>query len=152
MAPISLQRAAAPPLLMAAVVLGAAWKFASPEFPQRGVEDRTSAIARGDYLVHNVAMCVQCHSPRDEHGAIIVTQEFRGAPIPVMHPAWSSEWAARAPNIAGLPGFTDEQIVALLTRGQGTGRQPPMRPMPPFRMNEQDARAIIAYLRSLHPQ
>ena len=50
--------------------------------------------------------------------------------------------------IAGLPGFTDAQIIALLTEGQATDRNPPRPPMPPFRMSRQDAEAIVAYLRS----
>ncbi|HYN06375.1 MAG TPA: c-type cytochrome [Vicinamibacterales bacterium] len=105
-------------------------------------------VARGDYLVNNVAMCVQCHSPRDQRGNLIASQKLTGAPIPVRGPAWDSDWAYRAPALAGLPGFTDEQIVMLLTEGHAGDRPAPTRPMPPFRMNKQDAEAIAAYLRS----
>ena len=35
-----------------------------------------AALERGRYLTHSVAMCVQCHSPRDDQGAIIVGREF----------------------------------------------------------------------------
>jgi mono/diheme cytochrome c family protein len=105
-------------------------------------------VARGDYLVNNVAMCVQCHSPRDQRGNIIASQKLTGAPIPVRGPSWDSDWAYRAPALAGLPGFTDEQIVMLLTEGHAGDRPSPNRPMPPFRMNKQDAEAIAAYLRS----
>ena len=105
-------------------------------------------VARGDYLVNNVAMCVQCHSPRDQRGNILANQKLTGAPIPVRGPAWDSDWAYKAPALAGLPGFTDEQIVLLLTEGHAGDRPAPTRPMPPFRMNKQDAEAIAAYLRS----
>jgi mono/diheme cytochrome c family protein len=105
-------------------------------------------VARGEYLVNNVAMCVQCHSPRDQRGNIIANQKLTGAPIPVRGPAWDSDWAYRTPALAGLPGFTDEQIVMLLTEGHAGDRPAPTRPMPPFRMNKQDAEAIAAYLRS----
>ena len=105
-------------------------------------------VARGEYLANNVAMCVQCHSPRDQHGVILASQKFKGAPMPVRGPAWSDEWAFRAPAIAGLIGFTDEQIVMLLTEGHAGDRPAPMRPMPPFRMTRQDAEAVIAYLRT----
>jgi mono/diheme cytochrome c family protein len=105
-------------------------------------------VARGEYLANNVAMCVQCHSPRDQHGHLIENQKFTGASMPVRGPSWDSDWAYRTPALAGLPGFTDEQIVMLLTEGPAGDRPAPMRPMPPFRMNKQDAEAVAAYLRS----
>jgi mono/diheme cytochrome c family protein len=108
----------------------------------------TGDIARGEYLVNNVAMCVQCHSPRDQRGHLIENQKLTGASMPVRGPSWDPEWAYRTPALAGLPGFTDEQIVMLLTEGHAGDRPAPMRPMPPFRMNKQDAEAVAAYLRS----
>ena len=68
-------------------------------------------VARGEYLVNNVALCVQCHSPRDQRGNIIPNERLTGGPLPVRGPSWDQEWAYRAPALAGLPGFTDEQIV-----------------------------------------
>lgn len=105
-------------------------------------------VARGDYLVNNVALCVQCHSPRDQRGNIIPNERLTGGPLPVRGPSWDQEWAYRAPALAGLPGFTDEQIVMLLTEGHAGDRPAPRRPMPPFRMNRADAEAIASYLRS----
>jgi hypothetical protein len=91
---------------------------------------------------------VQCHSPRDERGRIIVEQEFTGAPMPVRGPSWHPDFPYRAPALKGLPGFTDEQIVMLLTEGHAGDRPSPRPPMPPFRMNKADAEAVVAYLRS----
>ena len=109
----------------------------------------TGGIARGEYLANRVAMCVQCHSARDASGAITDSTKFRGGAIPFKSPWPASEWAYQAPTLAGLPGFTDEQIVEILTLGRATGRQTPRSPMPPFRMSPEDAKAIAAYLRSL---
>ena len=53
-------------------------------------------VEHGRYIVHNVAMCVECHSGRDAEGNIIPEQEFMGAPIPV-RPSWANDWAVRAP-------------------------------------------------------
>ena len=106
-------------------------------------------VARGEYLANRVAMCVQCHSARDGGGTIIESGKFLGGSIPFKSPWPGPEWAYQAPSLAGLPGLTDEQIVALLTEGRITGRQPPRSPMPPFRMSPDDAAAIAAYLRSL---
>jgi mono/diheme cytochrome c family protein len=107
------------------------------------------SVEHGRYLVHDVAMCVECHSPRDENGDIIPGQEFTGAPIPV-RPAGRSDWALRAPRNRGLPGYTSELAIRLLTQGgvDRDGRQ--LRPpMPRFRMTVQDAADVVAYLKSL---
>ena len=125
------------------VVLGFAFQVSSARSAQAPGD-----VARGEYLANNVAMCVQCHSPRDAHGAILTSEKFTGAPIPVRGPEWAGPWAYRAPAIAGLHGFTDDQIVMLLTEGHLGDRPAPQRPMPPFRMNKQDAEAIVAYLRT----
>ena len=114
--------------------------------PQGGA---SSAVARGEYLANRAAMCVQCHSTRDERGVILESKKFRGGAIPFKSPWPDSEWAYQAPSLAGLPGFTDEQIVSLLTEGRIAGRQAPRSPMPPFRMSPEDAAAIAAYLRGL---
>lgn len=108
----------------------------------------SAIVARGEYLANRVAMCVQCHSPRDASGAIRMSEKFRGGAIPFKSPWPDSEWAYQAPSLAGLPGFTDEQIVALLSQGRATGRPTPRSPMPAFRMSPEDAAAIAAYLRS----
>jgi len=107
-----------------------------------------SPAARGEYLANRVAMCVQCHSGRDRSGNLLESEKFRGGPIPLKSPFVSKEWAVRAPALAGLPGFTDAQVIALLMEGKATDRPAPRAPMPPFRMDRQDAEAIVAYLRA----
>ena len=108
-----------------------------------------AVVARGEYLANRAAMCVQCHSMRDDNGVILESKKFRGGVIPFKSPWPDSEWAYQAPSLAGLAGFTDEQIVSLLTSGRIAGRQAPQSPMPPFRMTQEDAAAIAAYLRGL---
>src|SRR5262245_1968620 len=63
-----------------------------------------AAIARGRYLTHDVAMCVQCHSPRDENGVLLPGAEFRGASMPVASPFPGPPWATATPNLRGLTG------------------------------------------------
>jgi mono/diheme cytochrome c family protein len=106
-------------------------------------------VERGRYLTHDVAMCVQCHSPRDDRGTIIPGQEFRGAANPFRPPFPGIPWAIRSVNIRGLGDLPEEAVIRLLTTGIGRNGSPPDPPMPRFRMSQADAEAIVAYLRSL---
>jgi len=115
----------------------------------RSTETEAAAIERGRYITHDLAMCVQCHSPRNESGEIRKSEEFRGAPIPVLSPFPGKPWAVRAPNLRGLEGFSDGAILRLLVEGVAHRGAPPQSPMPPFRMTSKDAKAVLAYLRSL---
>ena len=108
-----------------------------------------AVVERGRYLTHDVAMCVQCHSPRDDKGEIVKGKEFSGARIRVESPFPGPPWAVQAPNLRGLTGFSDEGVVRLLGEGIAHTGSPPQSPMPPFRMNREDASAVVAYLRSL---
>lgn len=108
-----------------------------------------ASVERGRYLTHDVAMCVQCHSPRDESGRIIEGQEFRGAPMPLRSPYSGAEFALRAPDLRELASHSEDAVVHLLETGIGRDGDRPQLPMPPFRMNHEDAQSIAMYLRSL---
>lgn len=145
----SLAASASAGLVMLVVTLSATASLGASATRDQAAEARQAGeVARGEYIVNSVAMCVQCHSPRDDAGNIIESRKLTGAPMPVRGPSWSVAWAYQAPPIARLSGFTDEQIMALLTTGTATGRPRPMPPMPQFRMTREDAAAVIAYLRS----
>jgi mono/diheme cytochrome c family protein len=106
-------------------------------------------IAHGRYLAEHVAMCIECHSGRDAQGNILESELFFGGPIPFA-PPWPNDWATRAPRNRGLPGYTDEQALRLLTEGAiGRDGKQLRPPMPRFRMTTQDAADVIAFLRSL---
>jgi mono/diheme cytochrome c family protein len=104
---------------------------------------------RGRYLVESVAMCVQCHTARDEDGKLSLEKRLMGAAIPVTSPFRSMPFAVHAPRIAGMPGYTKEQGVRLLTEGIDREGVAPQAPMPPFRMSKSDAEDVVNYLMSL---
>jgi mono/diheme cytochrome c family protein len=106
-------------------------------------------LQRGQYLVEHVAMCVQCHTPRNAQGELDRTRLLQGAPIPVPAPFPMSQWAFEAPKIAGLPGWMAEDAERLLQTGRSVRGYVPRPPMPPFRMTREDAAAVVAYLKSL---
>jgi mono/diheme cytochrome c family protein len=106
-------------------------------------------IARGEYLVNNVANCIQCHTPRTADGEIDRQRLLQGAPIPMASPWTSQHWAVRAPHIAGLPGFSDEDVISLLTKGARLNGRRPQPPMPQYHLSLDDAQSILTYLRTL---
>ena len=114
----------------------------------RPEHDSTDA-ARGKYLVENVAMCGQCHTERDSNGNLEQSRALQGAPVPWVPAGRESNWPLTAPRIGGTPPASDADMVKLLTTGIWITGRPLRFPMMPFRMSEGDAKAVVAYLKSL---
>jgi mono/diheme cytochrome c family protein len=105
-------------------------------------------VARGDYLVNGVVLCGDCHTPRLENMAPDEARRLQGAAIPPSGPP--EVFATIAPPLAGGPAnYTEEQFIAFLQTGVRPDGSHPRPPMPPYRLNEDDARAVNAYIRSL---
>ncbi len=103
----------------------------------------------GRYIVERVAMCFECHSTRDAQGNIVPGTRFKGGSLPI-RPPWANDWPLAIPRIAGLPGYSDELAIRLLTQGAIKRDGTQLRyPMPRFRMTPQDAADVVAYLGSL---
>jgi hypothetical protein len=109
-------------------------------------------VTRGKYLVENVAMCGECHTPRDSSGSLDRSRFLQGAPVPWGPQGSNPNWPLTAPRIGGTPPASDADMVKLLTTGIWTTGRPLRFPMMPFRMNERDAKSIVAYLKSVTPQ
>jgi len=132
--------------------------FAATPEPQPNAPAATPAanaglLQRGDYLVNRVGLCIDCHSPRNERGEHIPELHLRGAPIGVA-PLAPMPWATAAPPLAGMPaGWSEKALAHFLMTGERPFNLPPVRPpMPPYRMDEADAKAVVAYLHSLAPR
>lgn len=105
-------------------------------------------VTRGRYLVEKVGMCADCHSPRNEKGGFIHERWLSGSPLGFA-PTVPMPWIPFAPPIAGLPTMTDAQAISFLQDGKRPNGSTPLPPMPEFRFNAEDARAVTAYLKSL---
>lgn len=151
--------------LIALAVVGLATKFyalspvarAAPSVKAPASPD---VVARGKYLVENVAACIGCHSPIDESkpgdppvpgkiGAGRDFGEFPGAPFHL-----------RAPNLTpdeetGIGRYTDGELLRALREGVGKDGHA-LFPQMPYQtyartLSDDDALAIIAFLRTLTP-
>lgn len=112
-------------------------------------------LERGSYLVETITACGNCHSPKDpQTGDVIDGMDYAGSFM-----IREENFTAYAPNITmdvetGIGGWTDEEIITAIRDGfrpNGTLVRPPM-PVPFYRgISDYDARAIVAYLRTLNP-
>jgi mono/diheme cytochrome c family protein len=124
--------------------------IALPAFAQ----DQQTLLARGRYLVNVPAACGNCHtrknadlSPRTD--MFLAGGERFDSPV----------FTAYSRNITpdketGIGTWTDEQIIRALREGvtkEGQTLGPPM-PVPTYHnMSDDDAKAIVAYLRTVSP-
>jgi mono/diheme cytochrome c family protein len=111
-------------------------------------DEKARQIACGKYLAIGIGGCQDCHTPRDQQGQF-PDKWLHGSALFMLKPAFPIPgWTSQAPGIAGLPNSTD-QAITFLTTGvapDGTQASPPM---PQHRFNRSDAKAVVAYLRSL---
>lgn len=120
-----------------------------PAAAQAAPAAQQTQVDRGRYLVEDVAMCGECHTPRDAYGNTDDSRLLQGAAIWIVPVQPNTNWAMRAPALAGLPGFTDAQAETILEKGVGPNGLAIQPPMHIYHMNHADSTAIIAYLRSL---
>jgi hypothetical protein len=106
-------------------------------------------VERGRYLVEEVAKCPECHTPRDGRGELRQDAWLSGASIWIKPIGPIQNWADHAPALSGLPSFTDAQMERVLEKGTGPAGEALRPPMHIYHMKSEDAKAIIAYLKSL---
>lgn len=138
-------------IALALMVGAVSLTFAQNATSQHPSEKKSAAsdVARGKYVVEGVAMCTQCHTPRDDKGNLDRNRWLQGSPLPYMPAKPDSNWPINAPRIGGTPPASDADMVKLLTTGVWTTGKPLRFPMPQFRMERGDAEAVVAYLKSL---
>jgi len=127
------------------------WTQQSPK-PSSAANSKQNSVSRGEYIVERVAVCGQCHTPRDSQGRMDKSKSLQGGPLWLQSAQPAENWPQSAPRIAGNPPGSDPDMIKLLTTGIGRDGKPLRAPMPQFRMTNEDAQAVVAYLRSLTPQ
>jgi mono/diheme cytochrome c family protein len=127
-------------------LLSPALAFASPP-----ADKQSELLAHGKYIVDRVGMCADCHTPKDATGQPIKGEELHGAHLPFTPDNPIPGWTNQSIKIAGMPaGYTETQLVTFLETGRTRAGGMANPPMPPYRLNEHDARAVAAYLRSIN--
>ena len=106
-------------------------------------------VARGKYIVEDVAMCGTCHTPRLPDGELDRSRWLAGASVPYLPARPVSHWPINAPRLAGTLPTSNEGMITLLTTAVWIDGKPLDDPMPKFHMTRADAEAVVAYLKSL---
>ena len=123
-----------------------------PDLAAARVGDSGGLVARGEYIVRNVAVCGHCHAAdpqKNPDGPLSGGFEFK-------------DWrlgTVRAPNLTpdnatGLGAWSDAEIVRAIRNGEARdGRL--LAPVMPYEwfhdMSDRDALAVARYLKTLRP-
>lgn len=118
--------------------------------PAQAQTSEAARIARGKYLVNNIGMCGDCHTPMDKKGNPIKAKLLQGSELMFKPTVPIPSWMPVAPGIAGL-NWTDEEAITFFTTGKRPDGTMAAPPMPQFRVSKADAAAITAYLKTLKP-
>lgn len=123
------------------------------------IERTPERVARGEYLVESVLGCSDCHSDRDwsRYGGPVRTVAFGGAGC--MGPEQGAPGRICFPNLTpdpetGIGAWSDGEVLRALREGVGRDGRAlfPMMPYDVYRnLSDDDARAVVAYLRTLPP-
>jgi mono/diheme cytochrome c family protein len=125
--------------------------------PDLKIDSSPEKVARGKYLAHHVAACMDCHSERDwnkfsapmAEGTLGSGGEKFGQNF-----GFPGTFYARNISPAGIGNWTDGELFRAITSGvtkDGKALYPVMPYLSYGTLDEEDIQCIIAYLRTLKP-
>jgi len=122
--------------------------LACPVFAQ------SDKAVRGKYLVEEVARCQECHTPKLPDGQFNREKWLKGATLNVQPIDAVKGWHKTSPDLTASGRLWQGRwgqaaLVKLLSTGLGPGGNPADPPMPTYKMTQDDAEAVVEYLKSL---
>lgn len=152
-------------ILVSVVVLAAGVALAYVSFglpnvgaaPDLEIERTPVRVARGEYIANHVAVCMDCHSTRDFTrfgGPVVPGTQGRGGEPFDQTAGFPGSFTSKNITPYGLGTWTDGEIYRAITTGVGRDGHAffPVMPYTYYRhMNEEDAKSVVAYLRTLKP-
>ncbi|MDA0205430.1 MAG: c-type cytochrome [Acidobacteria bacterium] len=123
------------------------------------VDSTPERIARGEYLANNLLSCVHCHTQRDrdDYSLPAVGPAFAGGDC--LDETWGFPGKMCTPNITsdaetGIGAWTDDEVLRAIREGISRDGIAlfPLMPFDAYRdLPDEDAYAVIAYLRTIPP-
>lgn len=146
-------------LVLIIIVLGYV-KFFLPNVghaPEMTIERTPERISRGEYLANHVTICMDCHSQRDwtrYSGPLMEGTLGRGGELFDQKFGFPGTYYAKNITPAGISRYTDGEMFRVITTGVNKEGKA-MFPVMPYhyygRMDEEDIKSIITYIRTLTP-
>ncbi len=149
-------------LLLLVIIIGAIAyiKIALPNVgaaPAMKIEPTAERVARGEYLANHVSICIDCHSKRDWtrfSGPPLNETKGQGGEIFDQKFGFPGVFYSRNITPVGISRYTDGELFRVITTGVNKEGKA-MFPVMPYhyygRMDEEDIKSIIAYIRTLQP-
>ena len=111
-------------------------------------------IERGRYLVEDVGMCADCHTPKTDKGELDRSKWMKGAvldfmPIGTPPPGWHKTSPDLTSTSRLWAKWGELSMLKYLSTGLSPKGTPAGPPMPMYKFNKPDAEAILEYLKSL---
>lgn len=135
-------------------------KLALPDVgppPELKVEGNTLQLERGRYLAHHVSLCMDCHATRDWSkfsGPPLAGTLGRGGEIFDQSFGFPGRFVSKNITPFHLDKWTDGEIYRAITTGVNKDDKA-LFPVMPYlfygKMDQEDIKSIIVYLRSLAP-
>jgi mono/diheme cytochrome c family protein len=112
-----------------------------------------AVLARGKYLVEEVAKCQECHTVRTAAGEPDKTKWLKGGALDTRPAGEIAKWHTSSPDITSASSLFQRWGVEGMIKFPETGKNPrgnpADRPMPAYQMQHDDAVAVVTYLKSL---
>ncbi|MES2775738.1 MAG: c-type cytochrome [Bacteroidota bacterium] len=125
--------------------------------PDLKVDATPERIKRGEYLANNVSLCMDCHSTRDFSlfsGPLAPGTLGQGGEVFDQNMGFPGKYISKNITPYHLKGWTDGEIFRTITTGVNKDNKA-MFPIMPWdyygKMDPEDIKDIIAYVRSLAP-
>lgn len=110
-------------------------------------------IEYGRYIAEEVGKCQMCHSPRTETGQLDRERWMKGAVLDFAPIKPVEGWHKTSPDITSGGRLWERWGEAAMVKFMTTGLTPKGEasdpPMPAYKMKQEDAEALVAYLKTL---
>src|SRR5258708_33900496 len=114
---------------------------------------QSDKVARGKYLVEEVARCQECHTPKSADGQFDKEKWLKGAVLNIQPIEPVKGWHKTSPDLTKSSRlwqrWGEQGLVNFLKTGKGPSGNLADAPMPTYKLAPDDAEAVVAYLKSL---
>ena len=114
---------------------------------------QSDKVARGKYLVEEVARCQECHTPKSADGQFDREKWMKGAVLNIQPIEAVKGWHKTSPDLTKSSRlwqrWGEQGLINFLKTGKGPSGNAADAPMPTYKMSPDDAEAVVAYLKSL---